>query len=54
MPEATPVVRTALMSRVPVYLTLTPVDCSNGATIAMNESCSEPVHVPMTETSPPI
>ena len=54
MPEATPVVRTALMSRVPVYLTLAPVWASQGATIARNESCSAPVHVPMTETSPPI
>ena len=53
MPEATPVVRTVLMSRVPVYLTSTPVAASNGATIARNESCSEPPHVPMTVTTPP-
>ena len=42
------------MSRVPVYCTSTPVAASNGATIARNDSCSEPPHVPITLTVPPI
>jgi hypothetical protein len=53
MPEATPVDRTVLMSRVPVYWTSMPVAASNGATIARNDSCSEPPHVPITVTVPP-
>src|SRR5947208_3106968 len=52
MPDATPVVRIALMSRVPVYATLIPVFSSNGLTIARNDSCSEPPQVPMTVTLP--
>ena len=53
MPDWTPVVRTAFRSRVPVYWTLMPVESSNGLTIARNESCSDPPHVPMTVTEPP-
>src|SRR5215467_1401731 len=49
-PEATPVVRTVLMSRVPVYFTLAPVCCSHGATICRKAFCSSPPHVPMTLT----
>src|SRR6185503_4489818 len=52
-PDWMPVVRMLLMSRVPVYSTLAPVWSSHGFTIAMNDSCSAPVHVPMTETEPP-
>ena len=48
-----PVERMLLMSRVPVYWTLAPVWSSHGFTIAMKDSCSVPVHVPMTETEPP-
>src|SRR5690349_14438665 len=53
-PEATPVVRIWLMSRVPVYLTLLPVCCSQGATIARKFFCSSPPHVPMTLTVLPL
>src|SRR6478736_2903532 len=52
-PDWMPVDRMLLMSRVPVYWTLAPVWSSHGFTIAMNDSCSVPVHVPMTETEPP-
>ena len=48
-----PVERIALMSRVPVYWTVAPVASSQGFTMAMNDSCSAPVQVPMTETEPP-
>jgi hypothetical protein len=53
-PEATPVVRTVLMSRVPVYLTFAPVRCSHGSTIFRNAVCSSPPQVPMTVTSLPL
>src|SRR5690606_2354184 len=52
-PEATPVVRTVLMSRVPVYLTVAPVCSSHGLTISRKASCSLPPHVPITVTVAP-
>src|SRR5262245_32273089 len=53
-PEATPVVRTALRSRVPVYLTVLPVSCSHGATICLKAASSSPPQVPITVTLPPV
>src|SRR5262249_8334986 len=53
-PEATPVVSTVLMSRVPVYFTLAPVCCSQGATIFRNAACSSPPQVPITVTVLPL
>src|SRR4051812_31577409 len=49
-PPPTRVASTALRSLVPSYWTLMPVLSSNGFTIARNESCSAPPHVPRTET----
>ena len=53
-PEATPVVRTALRSRVPVYLTVAPFLASQGATIALKAFSSSPPQVPMTVTLLPV
>src|SRR5215510_11848877 len=53
-PEATPVVNTVLISRVPVYFTFAPVCCSHGATIFKNAACSSPPHVPITVTVLPL
>src|SRR5664279_2807765 len=52
-PDATPVVRTVLRSRVPVYFTVAPVWVSHGLTMAMKASCSVPPQVPMTVTDWP-
>src|SRR4029450_450942 len=49
-PDATPVVRIWLMSRVPVYLTVLPVSFSQGPTMALKFFSSTPPHVPMTLT----
>src|SRR5664279_2931938 len=52
-PDATPVVRTVLRSRVPVYFTVAPVWVSHGLTMAMKASCSVPPQVPITVTDWP-
>src|SRR5664280_78086 len=46
--------RLALMSRVPVYLTWTPVWFTQGWIMARNEVCSSPDQVPMTVIVPPM
>src|SRR4029079_603828 len=53
-PDATPVVRIWLMSRVPVYLTVLPVSFSQGATMALKFFSSSPPHVPITLTGLPL
>src|SRR5262249_27413084 len=53
-PDATPVVNTVLISRVPVYFTFAPVCCSHGATMLKNAFCSSPPQVPITVTVLPL